>query len=676
MSRNEVIKAFRTFGVGFLFISILFFGYKSLGYKPIVVISNSMEPVHLTNSIVLIDTKTEFKDLEVGDVIQYKHKEHQGIVHRVFQKGNNSLLTSGINRESNPIIDSWVVSEEMYVGKVVKGFNGVAPVIWFLFGNLVDKNPTHILFGFSILLLVVVALILSILKLKIFIKKRRCLKMREIATDVYVKTEYRKNNSKPKVKFQAVIGKVLVSAIVLSTIISGAASMPVYASTGNDNSFNATVSYNYEISVENTIFQVKQTIKLIEEMKSTGLVTNEVLSKLASQLMELEKAVQISGKAVTQDIEDVIIEVENVINGVKGSETVDAVLRVTKKSLNISGSIEVINIKQAKAVQLSDIGTHWGKANIERLVDLNAISGYPDGTFKPNNTISFAEFLKIAVSSVEKDIKQAPSGSHWASGVYQTAIEKEIIQPHEFEGTKEQFDSTISREDMALILVRLNEVSKGNNQVDTSNTKGMIQDHSKIASNRTYFVEQAFQKGLLKGKGNGFDPKGNLTRAEAATAIVNLLDYKEGTVVETPIQNTENRQPMTIRQDDPNRPMAIAGDTFVKADGTKVVLKVGPSGILGELQGVATELGRVDERGSAIKHKSLGIADEVLGQPYLVDSKTGEGHYQREWDSISTYYRTNILPKVENPKDGQIVDNWFYFEGGTWYWIGASQNSK
>ena len=79
MSRNEVIKALRTFGVGFLLISILFFGYKTLGYKPIVVISNSMEPTHLTNSIVFIDTKTEFKDLEVGDVIQYKHEEHQVI---------------------------------------------------------------------------------------------------------------------------------------------------------------------------------------------------------------------------------------------------------------------------------------------------------------------------------------------------------------------------------------------------------------------------------------------------------------------------------------------------------------------------------------------------------------------------------------------------------------------
>ena len=220
MNKNEVIKGLRTFGIGFLLISILFFGYKTLGYKPIVVISNSMEPTHLTNSIVLIDTKTEFKDLEVGDVIQYKHKEHQGIVHRVFQKGSNTLLTSGINRETNPIIDTWVVSEEMYVGKVVKGFNGVAPLIWFLFGNLVDKNPLHILFGFSVLLLVVVVMILSIIKFKIFIKKRRCLKMREIATDVYVKTEHRKNNSKPKVKFQAVIGKVLVSAVVLSTIVS------------------------------------------------------------------------------------------------------------------------------------------------------------------------------------------------------------------------------------------------------------------------------------------------------------------------------------------------------------------------------------------------------------------------------------------------------------------------
>ena len=183
----------------------------------------------------------------------------------------------------------------------------------------------------------------------------------------------------------------------------------------------------------------------------------------------------------------------------------------------------------------------------------------------------------------------------------------------------------------------------------------MIQDYKKIADNRTYYVEQAYQKGLLNGKGNGFDPKGNLTRAEAATAVINLLDYKPGTVVETPSVGV--RQPMTLRYDDPNRPMAIEGDTFIKPDGTKVVLKVGPSGILGELQGVATEIGRAHPNGKLIKHGDLGSNEKYLGQPYYVDNKTGEGHYQREWDEISTYYRTNILPKVENPQDGQIIDN-------------------
>ncbi len=531
MKGKEVSKTLKLLVCGLIILLVIFMSLKSLAYKPIIVISSSMEPDIVRNSVVIIDTKLKYEELEVGDVINYTHPEHKGVIHKVFQKSKTvegpMYLTSGINPKTNQVIDNWVVGSDMYEGKVIKVFNWLSPIITFLFGNLVHINPLHLGFGFLVITITLVSLIILIMK--------GVLKMREIVTDVYVKTEHKINRKKAKVQFKGVIGKVLVSTMVLTTMLGTV--QPVNAQEIRE-SYNlaSNITQNYELSVEHKVYEVRDTISKINDMKRQGLVSNEILKTLTTQLLDLEKAVQLSGNKSIEDVEKVVQEVEETVKGVKGAETVNTVVSIMKKSLKLSEKIE---IPQAKSVQLTDISNHWGKANIERLISLKAISGYPDNTYKPDARISFSEFLKVAVSSVEKDIKPAPQGSHWASGIYQTAIEKGIIKSSEFAGTKERFDSTITREDMALILVRLNEISQGNGKVDTANTKGMIQDYNKIASNRTYFVEQAFQKNLLKGKGNGFDPKGYLTRAEAATAVINLLDYKPGTVIQAPKTGTE-----------------------------------------------------------------------------------------------------------------------------------------
>ena len=97
--------------------------------------------------------------------------------------------------------------------------------------------------------------------------------------------------------------------------------------------------------------------------------------------------------------------------------------------------------------------------------------------------------------------------------------------------------------------------------------------------------------------------------------------------------------------------MAI-GDTFIKPDGTSVVLKIGPSGVLGEEQGCATEIGRIDRGGTPIKAGDLGTEGPFMGQPYLVDEKTGEGHYIREWHAIAERLGDEALKKLGHPEEG------------------------
>ena len=44
----------------------------------------------------------------------------------------------------------------------------------------------------------------------------------------------------------------------------------------------------------------------------------------------------------------------------------------------------------ATATTLTDIQKHWAKKDIEQLIDLNVIDGYPNNTFDPNGTITKA----------------------------------------------------------------------------------------------------------------------------------------------------------------------------------------------------------------------------------------------------------------------------------------------
>ena len=51
----------------------------------------------------------------------------------------------------------------------------------------------------------------------------------------------------------------------------------------------------------------------------------------------------------------------------------------------------------ASAAKLTDINGHWAKKYIEYGVDKGYINGYTDGTFKPDGTVTRAEFSKILI---------------------------------------------------------------------------------------------------------------------------------------------------------------------------------------------------------------------------------------------------------------------------------------
>lgn len=184
------------------------------------------------------------------------------------------------------------------------------------------------------------------------------------------------------------------------------------------------------------------------------------------------------------------------------------------------------SLVEASTPIMKDIQTHWGKKYIDNLIGKGGITGYPDGSFKPNNQITKAEFMTIALRSALDGKVSAKVDEHWASGIFKDAIDKGVILSSDF--PKADWGKPINRYDMAYIMVNITENIFKEAQTGTIDVEKIMSDYGKVSQEikYKYYVEQAFMKGLVTGKtaDGQYDGAANGTRAEAATMVVRMLD--------------------------------------------------------------------------------------------------------------------------------------------------------
>ncbi|NMB40528.1 MAG: S-layer homology domain-containing protein, partial [Firmicutes bacterium] len=165
--------------------------------------------------------------------------------------------------------------------------------------------------------------------------------------------------------------------------------------------------------------------------------------------------------------------------------------------------------------ELSDVEGHWAQGTIQELVGEGIIAGYPDGTFRPNNKITRAEFATLIVKAFH--LKAGPgkvfvdTAEHWAKDDIKTANHHGIIKGY----SDNHFgpDDPITREQMATMITNVT-------KVDTRENGKTFTDSAQIADWAKEFVDKAAATGLIAGYPDGtFKPKAHATRAEAATVL-------------------------------------------------------------------------------------------------------------------------------------------------------------
>jgi len=180
-------------------------------------------------------------------------------------------------------------------------------------------------------------------------------------------------------------------------------------------------------------------------------------------------------------------------------------------------------------MSFSDVaGTHWAAPVLKLLAAKHIVEGTGTAQFAPDKPITRAEFAAMIARSLRIEATgQAETtftdigAADWYRGAIQAISEAGIVNGR----SASSFDpkATITREEMAAILVRAYEYSRGKgNSVEAV---AAFADQASVSSWAQEAVAEAHALGLITGRANGhFAPQSQTTRAEAAQVVARLIN--------------------------------------------------------------------------------------------------------------------------------------------------------
>ena len=123
----------------------------ALGYKPVIVLSGSMEPQYPVGSIIYYKN-TDFDNINIGDAITFKLGGGALATHRVIQKDseNKLFITKGDNNQSvdvQPVAAAAVVGR---IGKIVIPYGG-------FIGNYIKEIPVIMTIGAILIIYIILS---------------------------------------------------------------------------------------------------------------------------------------------------------------------------------------------------------------------------------------------------------------------------------------------------------------------------------------------------------------------------------------------------------------------------------------------------------------------------------------------------------------------------------------
>jgi len=256
----------------------------------------------------------------------------------------------------------------------------------------------------------------------------------------------------------------------------------------------------------------------------------------------LIKALDGNGDVLTDYVPESSIKVETT----RGSAEVQP-NRLTYKNFNNGVAKVVVTSRSTRPVQLriksdtiikdsqtisegslfADIGeVHPHFQAIKYLKNEGVIEGYPDGTFKPDNSVSRVEVIKFILEGIEADLKAArtlsfkdTNKSEWYANYLYTAMDKGIVEGYP-DGSFKPSNTVNKVEFLKMLIEAMN--------IDVNPNVGRF-TFTDVDEDQWYakYVRFAIDKNLIDVEGRQFKPTEQMSRDEVAEAIYRVKVLKE-----------------------------------------------------------------------------------------------------------------------------------------------------
>lgn len=216
-------------------------------------------------------------------------------------------------------------------------------------------------------------------------------------------------------------------------------------------------------------------------------------------------------------------------SGTAVTTTTEAAVEVTSSAV-IGGSDNKTDIN---VISFTDVEEKfWAHDFIIGLATKGVVNGYPDGSFKPQNNVTRADFLIMLLRSLgydtsvemayEDNFTDVEAGAYYAAAC---GMAKQLgIATGNPDGTFAP-SSYITRQDMMILAKKALENKLGSEITGNTAVLDKFNDKAEISAYAVESLAAMVDAGIVNGKGKGIAPKDNTTRAESATIISMIMDY-------------------------------------------------------------------------------------------------------------------------------------------------------
>lgn len=179
-------------------------------------------------------------------------------------------------------------------------------------------------------------------------------------------------------------------------------------------------------------------------------------------------------------------------------------------------------------VSFTDVKNHWGKPYIQLAAAKGLVEGVGGGLYDPNRSVTRAEFTAMLVRALGRDISTgnpAPYDDLKQGAWYfdEVVKAKELGLLDFVSGTQFKPDQPLTREEMASMLA----AGISLEQLPITKENVTLNEYKDLASVNAAFLEDVrlmVKLNIMTGTSEDtFSPKGETTRAQAATVFVRML---------------------------------------------------------------------------------------------------------------------------------------------------------